>query len=104
MATATTSAPKGTFNFVVDRLVATHQLISQGYTDASTSAIGAGTIRIDSAASRLVENDRLDTLNGGTGVQRGSIRITDRSGASATIDLTKAIRLDDVLVAIGHAF
>ena len=39
-------------------------------------------------------------LNGGAGVQRGKIRITDRSGAVATIDLSFARTVDDVLQAI----
>ena len=33
-------------------------------------------------------------------MQRGSVKITDRSGSSATIDLTKAYTIDDVLSAI----
>lgn len=42
----------------------------------------------------------LDELNAGAGVQRGKIRITDRSGASAVIDLSFARNVDDVLNAI----
>jgi flagellar hook-associated protein 2 len=42
----------------------------------------------------------LEELNGGDGVQRGKIRITDRSGALATIDLGFARTVDDVLEAI----
>ena len=87
----------------VDRLVTSHQMITRGYTDSDTTAIGAGTITIESAAGKLTQTVRLSSLNGGQGVQRGTIRITDRSGASADIDLTKAVDLDDVLDAINTA-
>jgi flagellar hook-associated protein 2 len=40
---------------------------------------------------------RLADLNGFEGVRRGVIRITDRSGASADIDLTAAIDVNDIL-------
>jgi flagellar hook-associated protein 2 len=42
----------------------------------------------------------LDELNGGAGVRRGSIRITDRAGNVAQIDLRIARTVDDVLDAI----
>ena len=42
----------------------------------------------------------LDLLGGGAGLTRGKIRVTDRSGASAEIDLRYARSIDDVLTAI----
>ncbi len=45
----------------------------------------------------------LDQLNGGRGVAAGSIRITDRSGASAIVDLSAASTVDEVLKAINDA-
>ncbi len=42
----------------------------------------------------------LNALNGGAGVRPGTIRITDRSGATAEIDLSTAVTVDDVLNAI----
>ena len=42
-------------------------------------------------------------LNGGLGVQAGSIAITDGSGASATIDLSAAVTIGDVIAAINGA-
>jgi flagellar hook-associated protein 2 len=39
-------------------------------------------------------------LNGTQGVRRGVVRITDREGGTAKIDLTTAVTLDDVLDAI----
>ncbi len=45
----------------------------------------------------------LAQLNGGNGVQPGSIVITDGSGASATVDLTTAATIGDVIAAINGA-
>ncbi len=42
----------------------------------------------------------LDELNGGAGVRRGQIRITDRAGNTADVDLRLARTVDDVLKAI----
>lgn len=61
---------------------------------ASFGTSGSLTVRgggyVDRSAS-------LTDLNGGRGVQSGSIRITDRSGESAIIDLSTASTIDDVL-------
>jgi flagellar hook-associated protein 2 len=45
----------------------------------------------------------LSDLNGGRGVEAGSIRITDRSGESAVIDLSTAATIDDVINAINES-
>ena len=44
----------------------------------------------------------LDELNAGAGVRRGTIRITDRAGNTADIDLRLARSVDDVLNAINN--
>ncbi|MEX2317330.1 MAG: flagellar filament capping protein FliD [Pirellulales bacterium] len=44
----------------------------------------------------------LDELNAGAGVRRGMIRITDRAGSAADIDLRLARTVDDVLAAINN--
>lgn len=44
----------------------------------------------------------LDTLNGGQSLQGGKIRITDRSGDSAEIDLRAARTVDDFLRAVNN--
>jgi len=55
----------------------------------------------------ISDGPALDTplaqLNGGLGVQPGNIVITDGSGASATIDLTAAATIGDVIAAINAA-
>jgi flagellar hook-associated protein 2 len=42
----------------------------------------------------------LEVLTGQAGVRRGSIRMTDRSGASAVVDLSMAVSINDVIEAI----
>ena len=50
----------------------------------------------------MVDDTRLDVLNGQQGVRLGRIRITDRSGASALVDLSTAVTMGDVLEAINN--
>jgi len=98
-ATALNGAAPGTYQFTVGRTVTTQQLLSSG-TASKTAALGGGTITLQSAQARLTSDTALDVLNGQAGVSRGSIRITDRSGASAVVDLSMAISINDVMDAI----
>lgn len=97
-ATASTAAANGQFKFVPVQLAQTHQAISAGLASRDT-ALGAGSLAIrtgghvDTAVS-------LADLNAGAGVSRGKIKITDRSGDSAIIDLQFAQTIDDVVQAI----
>lgn len=63
-----------------------------------TLKVGNGTVDQDVTGATL-----LSTLNNGTGVTLGSIRITDRSGASAAIDLTGSTTVQDVIDHISSA-
>ncbi|MBS0186494.1 MAG: flagellar filament capping protein FliD [Planctomycetes bacterium] len=99
-ATANTSAAAGTYSFLVDRLVSSQQMLSRGFADKGATALGAGTISLISAKSRLDADTALADLNDGAGIARGKIVITDSAGTSATIDLTKAAYVSDVLDAI----
>jgi flagellar hook-associated protein 2 len=99
-ATVTSKAAVGSFNIAVSRLVSSHQLITRGFADTDTTTFAATTLRFESHKARLDGDVRLNQLNGYEGVQRGKIRITDRSGASAEIDLTTAVSLNDVVKAI----
>ena len=96
--TTSSDAVVGSYQFQALREVSTHQLRSSGLPGADKT-VGAGTLVIASGGELHTQTD-LELLNGGTGVSRGSIRITDRSGASATIDLSAALTVDDVLDAI----
>ena len=102
-ATSSTSATPGTYSFIVDRLVSTQQMISQGFVDQDATAVGAGTLTFEFGDARLDTDTDLAALNGGSGVTRGKIRITDRSGTSAVVDLGKIQTVNDVLDAINSA-
>ncbi|NJL30426.1 MAG: hypothetical protein HC898_01675 [Phycisphaerales bacterium] len=58
---------------------------------------------VEPASARLDRDTSLTALNGGSGVSRGKIRITDRSGSVATVDLSKAVTVNDVLETINNA-
>ena len=99
-ATVGKEATLGSFVFTVHSLVSSHQLISQGFTDADTTPLGTGTISLEVGQGLLNPATDLEALNGGEGVRRGKIEITDRDGDSAEIDLTAALTVQDVLEAI----
>ncbi|MFA9480488.1 flagellin hook IN motif-containing protein, partial [Phycisphaerales bacterium AB-hyl4] len=61
------------------------------------------TLSFQRGEARLDANTKLAHLNAGDGVPRGTIRITDRSGASSTVDLTQAMTVNDVLDAINSS-
>jgi len=86
--------------FYVDRLVRAHHQVSQGFETANASALGGTTITVELGDSALAKDTTLDFLNGQQGIARGSIRITDRSGATALIGLSGAVSINDVLNAI----
>ena len=87
---ATTSAIPGQYSFQVGQLVSTSQVMSSGFTGATDVPLGLDQISFEWGQGRLQSNMDLSELNGGEGVQRGSIRIQDRTGQSATIDLSRA--------------
>jgi flagellar hook-associated protein 2 len=97
--TANSDATLGSYAFQTLRLATGEQRTSKGFANSDVQKIGAGSLTF-SQGGKLASSTRLDTFNGGEAVQRGSIRITDRSGTSATIDLTKVFTIDDVLTAI----
>lgn len=102
-AVAGESAVVGSTTFRVHSLVSTHALASRGFADADRTPIGIGAIHLESAIARVDRATDLDELNGGRGVRRGTITITDRSGASADIDLSMAFTVQDVLDAINSS-
>lgn len=99
---ASSQAAVGTYSVRVERLATTAQAMARGLA-AETSTVGAGTLRIEVGGGDVLRDLPLTWLNGGEGVRRGSIRITDRSGASAVVDLSAAVTVQDVLDAINAA-
>ena len=99
-ATAGETAAPGNYTFRVRSLVTNHAMISRGFADASSTRVGTGQLTFEVGAGRVNKGTSLGDLRGGQGVRRGVIRITDRGGASAELDLTTATTVDDVLRAI----
>lgn len=95
-ATAAKGAAVGTYQFQVARLVQSQQLVSKGFSDVDKTPVGAGTITIELGGGEITQENQLADLNGGRGVSRGAIRITDMAGKQAVIDLSDAVTLDDV--------
>ncbi|MEA1950893.1 MAG: flagellar cap protein FliD N-terminal domain-containing protein, partial [Planctomycetota bacterium] len=90
--------PEGVYHFTSVRAVQNHQFLSGGVT-SDTEPLGGGTMNFR-FGDDVERSALLDRFGGGEGVRRGQIRITDRSGASAQIDLSTVQTVDDVLDAI----
>ncbi len=99
-AAAGTDAAPGSTTFRVHSLVTSHTMLTRGFADADRTSVGVGSLTVEVGGGRVNPRTDLDALNGGRGVRRGVIQITDRSGATAQIDLSKAFTVDDVLAAI----
>jgi flagellar hook-associated protein 2 len=84
-------------------LAAAQQSISRGFTDSDTQAVGTAGKIVLARGGRVAPPTRLDALNSGGGVQRGSIRITDKLGAGVDIDLSTAVTAEDVVSRINSA-
>ncbi len=86
------------------RTAATHSVRSLQRFDSTNEALGfSGSLSISPGGGFIDSSAELSKLNDGRGVEAGTIRITDRSGASASIDLSDARTIDDVLAAINDA-
>ncbi len=99
--TADKTATQGTYQFRTLRTASTFSSLSRGYANSDTTTVGTGQLVIQKGGF-LDEPTTLDALNAGNGVRRGKINITDRSGASATIDLSATQTIDDVLDTINN--
>jgi len=102
-ATAGVGAAVGSYQFQVAQLVTTQQTISNGFANATTAPVGAGTITLEAGGGQAVSQTPLSQLNGGNGISQGSFRITDRSGNSAVINTSNDVTLDDVVNQINNA-
>ena len=96
-------AVPGNYSFTVDKLVSSQQVLTKGFKDINDTSIGSGTLTFEKGNARLDSKTRLADLNGGDGVQRGIIRVTDRSGVLGLIDLSRAVTIDDAILAINSA-
>jgi flagellar hook-associated protein 2 len=101
-ATATSATPEGSYSFVVDRLVTTQQALSRGFSDRDTVPFGASSFTFEGEQGKLETDQLLADLNAGTGVRRGTLEIT-QGGNTASVDLTKAATIREVVDAINDA-
>ncbi|MBX7166522.1 MAG: flagellar filament capping protein FliD [Pirellulales bacterium] len=97
-ATVTGQPAAGSYQFTPLQKAQRHQVLSSGVASA-TEGLGGGTFSFR-FGGYLDGDTPLEVLGGGAGLSRGKIRITDRSGASAEIDLRYARTVDDVLRAV----
>ncbi|MEM8864576.1 MAG: flagellar filament capping protein FliD [Planctomycetota bacterium] len=93
--------PPGSYQFTPLQAASAHQFVSSSIDDI-TDAIGDGTLRFG-FGGRVDKGLKLADLNDGDGVAAGEIKVTDRSGASAVIDLRAAQTVDEVLLAINSS-
>jgi flagellar hook-associated protein 2 len=101
-ATASTGAAQGSYTFLVDRTVSTQQFLTRAYGDRNSTSLGLTSLTVEPTTARLDTDTALAALNGGQGVSRGKITITDRGGLSANVDLSRAATINDVLTAINQ--
>ncbi|MEM9353553.1 MAG: flagellar filament capping protein FliD [Planctomycetota bacterium] len=90
--------PVGSFSVRTVQTASSQQLVSQRF-DADDIDLGTGSFSFG-VGGFVDEGASLDSIRSGEGFDRGQIRITDRSGESAVIDLSTARSVDDVLDAI----
>lgn len=91
------SPAPGSYLFTPVQTASAQQLLSQSF--GANETLGTGTLSFGTGGF-VNQGIALQDLNGGAGFTAGKIRITDRSGNSAVIDLTYARTVDDVLNAI----
>ncbi len=100
---AASNAGTGTYEIRTLQVAATHTARSErGFASSQTPLGVSGNLEISSGGF-LEQTTSLSELNQGRGVQRGSIRITDRAGKTADIDLSGARTIDDVIETINTA-
>lgn len=89
-----TVAP-GNYEFTPLQLAQSQQLQSSSFA-SQTTPIGAGTLSFQYGGF-VNQAVSLSSLNGGQGVPQGSIQITDHAGNTATINLSSAQTIQDVV-------
>lgn len=96
--TNSTTAVNSNYSFTPVRTATAQQLVSQRFA-SKDSVIGAQSFSFRTGGF-VDKGISLEDLNGGLGVRLGEIRITDKSGEDAVIELRFATTIDDVLKAI----
>lgn len=108
-AVANEYAVNGSYSLKVAQLAASAQFRTKGFASSKTAfvkqadkdvAYKLGEINLNSAKSRVDTSAKLEQLNGGKGIYRGSVRVTDRANNSSIIDLSACDTMDDVVNAL----
>jgi flagellar hook-associated protein 2 len=100
---AETSAELGAIKARATQIASTQAFQSKGLTTDTDASLGfTGSINLR-AGGFINSSVSVDKLNQGRGIDRGAIRITDRSGKSEDIDLSKATTIDEVINTINNA-
>jgi flagellar hook-associated protein 2 len=102
-ATAKAGTPSGNYAFNVSRLSSTSQVLSRGFTSRDATPLGVTSMTFEFGDAAIARSQILNSLRGGQGVGQGSIKVTDRAGQSATIDLASAVTLDDIVTKINES-
>lgn len=90
----------GNYQFQTLQTASAQRSLSRGFANPDTQQLGGSGEIVISREGLLAQSTKLDLLNQAQGVQRGVIRITDRSGAVADVDLRNAVTWDDVVRSI----
>ena len=95
-ANASQNALPGTYDFVVDRLVSTQQMLSRGFA-TSDAAAGLSSLTFEGAEARLDRDTELADLNNGDGITRGKITVNGEE-----VDLSRVGNVSEVLAALNE--
>jgi flagellar hook-associated protein 2 len=98
---STASAALGNFQYTPIQQAQAQQLQSTALASDST-ALGAGSLSFRYGPT-IDQPVSVDLLNGGQGISPGQIQITGRNGVTATVNLTGAQTIGDVVNAINSA-
>lgn len=96
------TTPEGSYAFRVKSLASAHQIVSSGFRTRDAT-LPSGSITVESARARVHGGTMLEELNGFAGVERGRFKLSDSSDQSATIDITDARTLEEVIERINAA-
>jgi flagellar hook-associated protein 2 len=99
-ARSSSSTPPGSYQFTVGRLASTSQLLSKGFATKDQTPLGLTELTFEWGDAGVARSTPLDALRGGEGVGRGKIQIRDGLTRTATIDLSAAMTLEEVVSAI----
>ena len=93
-ANASQDALPGTYDFIVNRLVSTQQMLSRGFA-TSDAAAGLSSLTFEGAEARLDRDTSLADLNNGNGIVRGKINVN-----GTEVDLSTVGSVSEVLDAL----